>query len=300
MTTATNNKIIIAFSASSLNNFQICPARYDYSSNRNKALPVEEKPKGLDRGSLTHIGLETYFLGLGAGVHFNDRIHSSLMKMREKAADPLYSNIDIEKELPPVLDAVSQSCEFWRHEDETFEILGVEEPFDYILYEDDYIIIIISGKIDLRVNKPAIRNNESSYLNLPFDHKGTSQNKSIHRLDNQFINYCVPTGSNYLIVNQVGWQKTVPAQDKFKRIPLSYDPVYIENWKRNTTNDILTTYLTYLKEDIWPMKPSQINCAWCDFFNVCDVSGDDKDKLWKLETMYVDKVKWDKYENGEK
>lgn len=296
-----SDKINIAFSASSLNTFQICPARYNYSSNLNKSLPVSSKPLALDFGGLGHVGMEGYFNSLAQGIHFNDAVQNGIMSINSFASNPDFSNIDIDKELPPIIEAMSQSCEFWRHEDETFEILGVEEPFDYILFEDDFLRIIISGKIDLRVNKPATRAGEVAYKNLPFDHKFLARNSIISRLDNQFINYCIPTESNYLIVNVVGKQKSLKPEEKFKRVPLSYDPLYIENWKKNTIDDILITYLSYVKENVWPMKPSQINCNYCDFYNVCDVSGDEKDKLWKLETMYVDKEKWDKYKkvNGE-
>ena len=295
----THKKTNIVFSASSFNLFEWCKRKYKYAHMMRKTLPVFEKPKPLDRGTIAHKGLEVYFNQLSQGIHFNDRMQATLMKMREVATDPAESNIDITEDMPAILSSVEQSCDFWRFEDEHLEILAVESPFDYILYEDDYIRIIISGKIDLMVNKPAM-NGAAEYKNLPYDHKNITRDFPTDRLDNQFINYCAPTESNYLVVNKIGMQKTLKPEEKFKRIPISYDPIFIQQWKDNVVDVVLNDYLPSLLKNSFPMR--MFNCRkfgrLCEFAKVCESTGDDA-KRWKLESMYVEREPWDKYAEGE-
>ena len=264
-----------------------------------KTVPISEKAKPLDFGTLTHQGLEVYFNQLAVGVHFNDRMNATLLKMKELASDVTESNVDVVEELPVLLNAVSQSCEYWRFEDEHLEILAVETPFDYILHEDDYIRIIISGKIDLLVNKPAMGGG-ASYTNLPYDHKSTSRDFPVDRLDDQFINYTIPTGSNFLIVNKIGLQKTLKPEEKFKRIPLSYDPLIVQQWKDNTIETIVNEYLSSVVRNSFPMNEGSCRKfgRLCEFYPVCDSSGEPA-KEFKLNSMFVDREPWDKYKKGE-
>lgn len=294
------DKINIQFSASSLEQFLRCKALYNYSHNKRKTVQLVHKAAALDFGGLAHKGLEVYFNELKEGKHYNDRMQATLMKIRESACDTNQSTIDIEKELPVILGAVEQSCEFWRFEDEQLEILGVEIPFDYILFEDDYLRVIISGKIDLLANIPSIAGS-AEYKNLPLDHKTKSRSFPVDSLNDQFENYCVATSSNYLIVNEIGLQKTLKAEEKFKRHPISYDPAMLQEWKDDTTDLIINEYLENVKRDKWPKN--RTSCRkfgrLCEFYEVCAASGQEA-KDWKLESLFVDKEQWDKYTEGDK
>jgi len=288
-------KVWLSFSASKINTLQVCKAKYDMSVNKNKTVPIHEKSSSLDFGVLAHIGLEVYFNDLKNGIHYNDRMQNTLMKIREAACNPDKSNANSD-DVDIISAAVEQSCDYWRAEDENqLEVLAVESPFDYILHEDEDIGIIISGKIDLLVNTRGI-GNQSSYQNLPFDHKTNKREFPTDRLDNQFENYCVAVNSNYLIVNKIGLQKTLKAEEKFKRIPLSYDPLILQQWKDNTITVILQEYLACVASGKWPMNTTACRKfgRLCEFYQVCDASGIES-KNWKLEANYVESEKWDKY-----
>jgi hypothetical protein len=221
------------------------------------------------------------------------------MKIREVACNPEESNAELE-DVNMILTAIEENLSYWRHEDENeLEILGVEIPFDYILHEDDYIRIIISGKIDLLANVRGI-GNRTSYNKLPFDHKSLKREFPVLRLSNQFQNYCVATESNYLIVNRIGLQKSKTAEERFKRIPVSYDPLILQQWKDNTIRCIIDHYLTCVGSDHWPMNPNACYAfgRLCEFYEVCDSSGLEA-KLYKLEANYVEGKPWDKYDKGE-
>lgn len=285
-------KLNIVLDASKIDLFETCPKRYDIRHNQNKGLPIVQKAKALDLGSLAHEGLETYYKGLAGGAKYPDRMDACLNKIREKSSDSTWSNSDPD-EVNQLLKSVEESCEIWRFEDENFEILAVETPFAYVLYEDDTVRIIISGKIDLLVNKRGI-GREASYEGLPIDHKTYSRDSMLLRKSNQFINYSHAVGSNYLVVNRIGLQTSIEPSVKHKRIPLSYDPEYIQDWKDNLTKMLLSEYLGCVADNYWPEKPTSCNKfnRLCEYFEVCDSSGQDA-KNFKLENNFVDVDVWD-------
>jgi hypothetical protein len=286
-------KVNIILDASKIDLFETCPARYNFRHNHNRGLSIVHKAKALDLGTLAHEGLGVYFSMLASGEHYNDRMQACLMKIREVNSNPDESNSEPEDVLI-ICSAVEQSCDYWRAEDENcLEILTVETPFAYELFSDDTVRIIISGKIDLLVNFRGIGRN-ASYERLPIDHKTFSRDSLLLRKSNQFINYCNAVESNYIVINRIGLQKTKSAEDKFKRIPLSYDPIYIADWKNNLTRMILNEYLICVAEDYWPEKPTSCNKfnRLCEYYNICDSSGQDaKDN--KLENEYVLQTPWD-------
>ena len=286
-------KVNIVLDASKIDLFETCPARYNFRHNHNKGLALVHKAKALDMGSLAHAGLEVYYRGLAEGLHYDDRMNACLMKIRELSSNPEESNSEPE-EVAVILKAIEESSDYWRAEDENcLEVLAVETPFAYTLFEDDTVRIIISGKIDLLVNFKGI-GRASSYEGLPIDHKTFSRESMLLRKSNQFINYCNAVGSNYLVVNRIGLQKTKTAEERFKRLPLSYDPIYIADWKQNLTKMILQEYLACIADDYWPEKPTSCNkfMRLCEYYSICDSSGQDaKDN--KLENEYVLQTPWD-------
>jgi hypothetical protein len=302
MTDILSPKVNIILDASKIDLFETCPARYNFRHNHNKGLPIIQKAKALDLGSLAHAGLEIYFKLLGEGIHYDDRMQACLMKIRELSSNPEESNSEPE-DVQILIRAVEESCDFWRPEDEnSIEVLSVETPFAYVLFEDDHVRIIISGKIDLLCNFRGIGRN-ASYERLPIDHKTFSRDSMVLRKSNQFINYCAAVESNYLVVNRIGLQNPnvknpVPNEKKFVRLPLSYDPIYIADWKANLTKMLLNEYLGCIAENSWPEKPTSCNKfnRLCEYYSICDSSGQDaKDN--KLENEYVDQEAWDVTKN---
>jgi hypothetical protein len=292
------DKANIVLDASKIDLFETCPARYNFRHNHNRSLPIINKNKSLDLGGLAHEGLAVYYKLLQSGVNFAERNEACEMKIREISSNPEESNSEPE-EVSSLLSSIEQNLDYWRSEDENcIEVLEVEQPFAYVLFEDDTIRIIISGKIDLLCNyKPIGRG--ASYTRLPIDHKTFSRDSMVLRKSNQFINYCNAVGSNYLIVNRIGLhdgsvKNPLTAEEKFKRLPLSYDPVYIADWRSNLTIMILQEYLTAVATDKWVEKPT--SCfkfnRLCEYYSICDSSGQDS-KDMKLENNYIEVAPWD-------
>lgn len=287
-----DGKVNIVMDMSMFDLFETCAARYNYRYMMNKGPANARKSTALDIGSLMHEGMEVYFKGIQSGIHFNDRIHAGLQKLRSVACDPDASNLEPE-ELSLVESTFEQNCDYWRFEDEHLVIHEVEQAFAYVLHEDEIVRIIIQGKIDLLVDRPG-HGNQSSYYNLPYDHKTYSRDSEVSRLSNQFMNYARAVGSNYLVVNRIGLQTSLKPEEKFKRIMLSYDPIILDDWRNNLTRVILDHYLVCLATEYWPTDFT--NCfkfnRKCEFYEICDSSGKEA-KLFKLNSEFVGISPWD-------
>src|SRR5688572_2234235 len=250
--------VTILMDMSQFDLFNLCEERFNNAHNLRLHLPKNEA-NALDYGGFIHEGFEDYYRLLSEGVAFDDRMQAVLLKLRTTAALPS-SNLSPEEEDFLTKVAV-ENLTYWRAEDETLEVLAVEESFVYELYSDADVRILLSGKIDLLVNKPGLGRG-ADYFNLPYDHKTYSRDGFLSPLSNQFQNYCVATGSNYLIVNRIGLQTSLKPHEKYKRLPMSYDDIKLQQFKNNVINIILQRYLTCVSTGIWTM-----NFTSCDKFN---------------------------------
>lgn len=282
------SKVNIILDMSKFDLFLMCQYRY-YIRYVLEKTSDSKKNESLDRGSLIHEGMDRYYSLLAQGVRFQDRVHEGIMKMRSFAADPSNSDLDLE-EIDHLVNVFQQNVEYWRFEDEHLDILLVEQPFAFVLFEDDYVRIIISGKIDLLVNVPAI-GGRAGYTNLPIDHKTFSRSFETHRLTNQFQCYASAVNSNYLLVNKIGLHKLdgkspMPPEEKFIRVPLSYDKAILEDWKQNVLQVIQDEYFQCLATGRWHQNMTSCDKfnRRCEYFQVCDSSGQEA-KLWKLNNL---------------
>jgi hypothetical protein len=112
-------------------------------------------------------------------------------------------------------------------------------------------------------------------------------------MSNQFRNYCFALKSNWLVVNRIGFQKTLKPHDKFKRPRVSYDPLQFEQWKHNVVLNIME-YLTCVATNEWPMNETSCDKYHrrCEYYDVCDASGQPA-KEYKLMTNFVKTEPWD-------
>jgi hypothetical protein len=279
------DKINIVLDATMLDTFMMCECKFNYRFNLNKVPP--DKAPQLDRGSLLHLAFETYFTELKNRVEFKERLAVSLSSIDQES---IKTEFDAE-EVEYLKRVFTETCNVFRDRDEQMEILAVEKPFIYLLHEDDVIKLYMIGKIDLLVNEPG-------YDNLPYDHKSYERDYPLDRKANQFCNYTYATGSNYLIVNRVGMQTSIIPVKKHKRIPLSYDPIFLDGWKKDVIKWAYR-YLDCVINNDWPRNTTSCNkfnriCEYDNdkLGNVCSSSGTEA-KLYKLETFFDTAERWD-------
>jgi hypothetical protein len=242
------------------------------------------KSMRLDRGSLVHVGCEVYFQALKDRKHYDDAVGTALSKVRE--AGVISTDLDNEI-INQVIDVLEEYFDYWRVEDQRYEIIAVEQPFLKLIFENDDVRIYLAGKIDLVTS-------DNQYINMPTDHKSYDSRRVDHRMVNQFKCYCYIMGSNYLVVDKIGFQKTLKPHEKFTRPKLTYDPTYLEEWKQNVINVLLNQYLHCVTENTWPMNETSCDKfnRQCEYFNICDASGLPA-KNYKINSEYVVSPPWD-------
>lgn len=275
-------KLDIVLDATMEDTFLTCEQKYYLRFIRNKSTDIKAAP--LDRGDLVHIGLENYYDKLKGGYHMDDCIEQMLLTVNIRS---LESELPHEK-ITFLKQVLIENVHFWREEDKRLEILEIETPFAYTLFEDDYIRFIMIGKIDLLTN-----DRRHDYFNLPYDHKSYDRDYPINQISNQFTNYSYATRSGYLVVNRIGMQKTLKPAEKYKRELLSFSRQQYDKWVKNQ-RILAYRYLFSASENEWPM-----NTTSCDKFNrICEYQqlcreGDPDAFTYKLHTNFKNIPPWD-------
>ena len=276
------SKVNIVFDMSKYDLFRLCEARYNYRHNILIGKPG--KPQQMERGSLCHVGNEIFYQCLKDGSGYDYAANAALSKIREAGVVSTDLDNDI---INRCVDVMEEYYDHWRIADQSFEIKEVEQPFMYELFTNDEVRIFLSGKIDLITS-------DNRYENEPMDHKTYDRSYEVGRMNNQFKCYAVATGSNYLTVNKIGFQKTLKPHEKFIRTRLTFDPLILEEWKENVINVIMNSYLSCVAENKWPMN--ETSCEKfnrrCEFYDICDASGLPA-KNWKINSDYIKVEPWD-------
>ncbi len=273
-------KIDIVLDATMFDTFQLCAQRFHNRFNLNKVTDLQDKP--LDKGGLIHVGLEYYYKALKDKQGFTESLRIGVDEFdRATVKSDLLPD-----EIRHIRNVVVENITHWRATDERREIIGVEIPFSYLLHEDDTVRIVMIGKIDLITT-------DDKYSNLPTDHKSYERAFPLRRMTNQFCNYANAMNSSYLEVNRVGLQTSLKPFEKHKRVPLSYDPLFLEQWKQNTIKECYR-YLDCVTENSWPMNLTSCDKfnKQCPYYEVCDSSGEPA-KLWKLQANFKTSEPWD-------
>lgn len=275
-------KVTIVLDATMTDTYLSCEQKFYYRFKLNKTTDV--KPFALDNGGIVHIGEEHYYQKLAEGASFKERLdamHSSI-DLAYAEQDCALEQVEIQR----IHDVLDECQRFWRVRDERMTIKAVENSFAYTLHEDENIILVMIGKIDLLVD-------EDSYVNLPYDHKSYQREFPSKRLANQFTNYANACGSNYLIVNKIGFQTSLPMEKKYRRITLAYDPLFIEQWKNNMVK-VAYRYLQSEAEDEWIMDYTSCDKygRLCEYHELCDTSGE-VSRIHKLNVNFKTVEPWD-------
>jgi CRISPR/Cas system-associated exonuclease Cas4 (RecB family) len=276
----TPNKPNILLDATMLDTFLMCPQKFYLRFIRNKVQPITAKP--LDRGTLVHTGFEHYFAAIKDGLKFAEATEAMLKGVNVAA---LESELDPE-EISRIKDVLLETCRVNRDIDYQYEILAIEQSFIKTLHEDDTIKINMMGKIDLLVNY-------KDYQGVPIDHKTYERDFPVHRKTNQFQNYAWATGSNFLFVNRVGFQTSIAPDKKHKRVILSYDPIFLEQWKQNVIK-WAEWYLDCEANQSFPLNDTSCDKfnRLCEYYSICDASGQES-KEFKLGMNFKDSPVWD-------
>lgn len=265
-----------------LSSLQRCAARTNFYFNND--LRVIGTQPALAKGILIHQFFAEYFRrrkNSGNSLDFESCANFAFEFVKPLTA----SSGLVESDIIAVDRSLNQYVEHYKHE--PMEVLFVEEPFALEIYknEDEDLRIVYVGVIDLIAT---LQGQEQKV----FDHKSQSRKSDFLLLDDQFEGYATAAGTNMITVNVIGLQASVPPQEKFRRVPLSYPPYLLERWKQHLIYWV-KQYLVYNNNNEWPENHQGCNkFQTCEFYPVC-TSASEAARAWKLKTEYVVSEKWD-------
>jgi hypothetical protein len=212
------------------------------------------------------------------GVHpTNDPVQTSI-----DAGLYFASRMSISSEVAgEVIDQFKGYTEYFKHDE--WHPLAVEEVGNVVLYEDDNLKIVYNFKIDLYAEKGKIQ--------APFDHKTGSRRHEPSSLSNQFIGYCFAMKCDNIIVNKIGFQKTLKPAEKYQRYILTISKERIREW---ISNSIYWTrqFMQFKEAGFFPMNLTSCDkYAGCIFQKICE--SDPEARAWKLERDFHTVEMWD-------
>ena len=263
----------VIFSPSSLKTYCECPRKYFYSriarigKERDYSNATNSKGGGLEKGDLMHAALRIYYKVRKLG--------HSVKIAREIARLGAHMHAgSLTISLPVCEFVLSQFDEYIDYYGvDEWKILGVEEHFSKVLYEDEELRIIIEGIVDLIA--------DNGDFIAAIDHKTGAANAIPVIMGNQFKAYAWAGQYKYVVVNRINLQKTKAPKDKFFRYPLNYSTELIDNWKENAIYHARRA-LEHFEDQYWPQNETSCNnYGKCAYIDLCEAR-DSKTRTFRL------------------
>jgi hypothetical protein len=279
------NKPIYVIDSQILNGISECARKAHFQFDRN--LEPITKPDYFEKGDLLHQMLAEYynFRKHRSNWSINNQTHADVVDLccncgREAA---IKMNLDIET-VEEIIKTFRDYCTYTCN-DGWDTVIATEEVASKVLFENDDVVLLYQGKIDLIIS---IMNCEI----MPVDHKSSSRRGTPTYLSNQFRGYCWLLGVNNIIINKIGFQKTLKANEKFERHTMSYPSDILEEWRNDAIFQILA-YINNSKLNIFPANYTSCDkYSGCIFQPVCSKPVELRDD--KLVQLFQERSeKWD-------
>jgi hypothetical protein len=275
-------KEIIVVDSQRLNTLQMCGYKYDQTFNSD-LVPIE-KQDFFERGDLIHKMLEAYYK-----MHmYKDRwpadfTKTKILKIVERIGEHHARKLQLPiEEVENVFRTFKDYLDYYWGE--RFRTLAVERVGSKILYETDDLIILYETKMDWIVEM-------SNVPVMPVDHKSSYRRGETIAISNQFMGYCWLLGVSNLMVNKVGFQKTLKNEEKFSRPIMSYPPPVIEAWVNNSVYWIMQG-LQYKLTKFYPQNFTSCDkYSGCVFRRVCEAPPETRNHT--IRQIFEVGAKWD-------
>lgn len=278
----------IIFDSQILNSVQLCAYKTELTFGKN--LQPIQKAEPMEEGDLLHKMFEFYNSKLKENPAI---VYEDSWENLVKEATELGGRYSVElslnaAEVDSVIYQFTEYTKFTRMDG--VKVLEVEKPFIIELYQDDQLGIYYTGKIDRYTETP-------NFGLVPRDYKKAAQNRRPSSLSNQFTGYAFATwpkdaNIHYVIVDKVGFQKTLPPEERFRSYPLAYTMDMIDDWKENSIW-WGKQYAYFLETGTWPKNRTSCDkYGGCIFEDIC-ASATEEARLHKLNTEFIVGEKWD-------
>jgi hypothetical protein len=299
----TIRKANIVMDATLLTTLMSCPCLADFRFNHNFQ-SIKGKSNSLECGSIVHKFMEVYYGTIAKGISRKEAfgygmaaaetyikgcpICTGFISTPEQPKPSCGHRKDdypgVENTPPEsegyrtgwkwVLTTCEQYHEYYKND--FWVPLETEVVKSEVLYEDSEIRVLWKAKLDLTADT-----NQGIY---PIDHKTMKQNRPNLNLNNQFTGQCLIMKTRNVIINKVGFQKTLKPEEKFLRHPVSYTPQRLIEWQSEILPYYAYQLLAYAEANHWPRNYTSCEGKYgnCAFAGVCGANPDMREEELKL------------------
>ena len=291
-----NDKLIVKLDSQILDGMSSCGELYRLAYVENWR--PNKRPPALERGGTMHKMLDFYYSqrkeGRGKLEDHAALVQETLVVGRLAMAKTDIDNDDFEDDETVFKNYILR----WQYDG--WEILEVEQPFSFVLHEDDKpivvggvrylgLIIIYEGIVDLRVVDPKLGQ-------IVVDTKTESRKFNPFILNNQFQGYEMAFNVP-VVVNKVGYQKSLPDNERFRRIIHQSGPLLLEEWKQDVVYTVRTA-IGWHNDDYFPRNRTSCfkGFSACFYQMVCkEAEAGDGVREHKLTAYFHKEKPWDPY-----
>lgn len=256
-----------------------------------------EKAEALEKGDLLHQMFAHYYRGKKEGRTLQDFSHATLIA--EAIAVGRTAAIPMSLSMATVDEDIRQFRENVLHwQRDGWKVMEVEQSFSRVLFERpdtperEGLRILYEGIIDLIVEHPSPH---GIYI---VDHKSASRKSNPTKLSNQFMGYCWALDMHQVIINRVGFQKTLGAEERFQRLFVSYERELLREWVQQAVY-WAHMLISYIDHKYFP--PNFTSCdkyGGCIFQQVCCTIPQVRD--FKLQAFYYQGEPWSPHTRDKK
>lgn len=259
--------INLVLSTEKLNDYQVCPWLY-WLKHETRLTPIK-KAVYFEEGELMHEILRMYYQDK------IDRKNSPWHMFLDLGRNYAAKNLQLSSE--EVESAIADARMYFEYYagNESWEILGAEEPFAKILAEVGDFRIVVNGKSDLRVKT----NHGKGELTI-VDHKYEGRFNAKHERDNQPLCYSWAFETEQFIYNRIGKarSKNTKVDDKLIRPVLNFAKYQIEDWKESvikTAEEIIWRY----QNNSFPQHyhGCTVGGNKCTFYDLCNTTANNRE-----------------------